>query len=402
VDGPVASGPVDIAAPSSDRADEARASTPVERDTRSVLFVSGTSVGGANRSTHELAFALSERGHHVAVLTTIDEARWTRRVHKRLLDAAVRVGGPIGRMLHATRRRVGRRLDALADHGYPAWRSAQPENALSARLDALEPDIVVVSSVERPAWRQIRAVLAERGIASILYLRERTALGHLVQSGVAPDLVVANSEGHAREARAAGYEAIVVPSIVDLANCRTTPTRERVVFVNPVPLFGLDIALRIAEARPDIPFTFARSWPISAQAERELLEVTRRLGNVEVADPVADPRDVYAKARIVLVPYLHPGRPRVVAEAHASGIPVVGSDSDGTAEAIGPAGIVVAASAPIEEWTQAVGALWDDDDRYAEMVDVVGEWANRPEVSAGAIVAAFEECMGLAIASRSR
>jgi glycosyltransferase involved in cell wall biosynthesis len=398
---------VDIVVPSPDRADEAGASAPDAGKNKSVLFLSGTSVGGANRSTHELAAALSERGHRVAVLSAVDEATLSRRAHKRLLDGAVRFGGPIGRVLHAARRRIGRRLEPLADHPYPGWRSAQPENALAARLDAAHPDVVVVSSVERPAWRQIRELLAERGIPSVLYLRERTALGHLVQSGpapnlVAPDVVVANSEGHAREARAAGYEVYVVPSIVDVSNCRTTTTRERVVFVNPVPLFGLDIALGVAAALPDIPFTFARSWPLSPQAERGLLEATRRLGNVEVADPVDDPREVYARARLVLVPYLHPGRPRVVAEAHASGIPVVGSDSDGTAEAIGPAGIVVPVSAPIDSWTQAIDALWNDENRYAEMVDVVREWAGRPEMTTSAIVDAFEECMRLAIANRSR
>ncbi len=393
--------------PSSDRADAAGASAPVAGATRSVLFVSGTSVGGANRSTHELAAALSERGHRVAVLSAIDEATRARRVHKRLLDAEVRFGGPIGRVVQAVRRRIGRNLEPLADHPYAAWRSAQPENALADRLDVVRPDIVVVSSVERPTWRQIRGLLDEWGIPSVLYLRERTALGHLAQSGVAPDLVgpdlvVANSEGHAREARSAGYETYVVPSIIDVSNCRTTPTRERVVFVNPVPLFGLDIALGVAAARPDIPFTFARSWPLAPQAERELLDAARRLGNVEVADPVADPREVYARARLVLVPYLHPGRPRVVAEAHASGIPVVGSDSDGTAEAIGPAGIVVPVSAPIDSWTQAIDELWNDEHRYADMVDVVREWAGRPEMTTEAIVTAFEECLRLAIANRSR
>ncbi len=368
---------------------------------RSILFVSGTSVGGANRSTHELAATLLARGHRVAVLSTIDEARRVRRLHKRLLDAAVRLGGPIGSAVHSVRRRVGRRRHGEAGFAYPVWRSAIAENALDAAIAETRPDVVVASSIERPAWRQIHASLERLGLASVLYLRERTALGHLVQSQVAPDVVVANSEGHASEARAAGYDAVVVPSIVDVANCRIEPTRSRVVFVNPVPLFGLDIALGVAAARPDIPFTFARSWPLEADEEQALLTAAAALGNVVVADPVPDPKSVYREARIVLVPYRHPGRPRVVAEAHACGIPVLGSDGDGTAEAIGPAGLVVSLDAPIDEWTAALGALWDDHDRYEQLVRVAQEWAARPEMQIDTIATAFEGCLDRAVDRRS-
>jgi glycosyltransferase involved in cell wall biosynthesis len=116
-----------------------------------------------------------------------------------------------------------------------------------------------------------------------------------------------------------------------------------------------------------------------------------------VRDPVPDPRRVYEQARVVLVPYRHPGRPRVVAEAHASGIPVIGSDGDGTAEAVGPAGIVVPLDDPLESWVAALAALWDDADRYAAAVTVAREWAARPEMDPEVVVAAFEDCTRIAI-----
>ena len=55
-----------------------------------VLFVSGTSVGGAARSTYELAHELTQRGHQAATLMVSDEATTTIHRHKRFLNAAVK------------------------------------------------------------------------------------------------------------------------------------------------------------------------------------------------------------------------------------------------------------------------------------------------------------------------
>ena len=364
-------------------------------------------MGGAARSTHELAAALHARGHHVATLTTIDEATRTRAAHDRLLDASVRagriavVGRPLRSAIDVVRTRVGRRRRVDPGRPYGAWRAAQPEHALGALLATDRFDAVVVNSVDRPAWRQIRARLAAARIPSVYYLRERTTIDHVGPEGVAPDRLLANATGHADAADASGAPgAVVIPSIVDLGASRVESTRERVVFVNPVPLFGLDIALVLAAARPDVPFTFARSWPLDPAAEAELGAAVASLPNVVVADRVDDVRDVYSAARIVLVPYRHPGRPRVVAEAQASAIPVIGSDADGTAEAIGPGGTVVPLDAPIDAWVAALGRLWDDADEYARVVEATRVWGLRDDVDPERVVARFEATVRELLANR--
>lgn len=372
-----------------------------------LLFVSGTSVGGAARSTHELAAALHARGHHVVTLTTIDEAARTRLAHDRLLDASVRAGraAVIGRPLRAAidvvRRRVGRRRRVDPGRPYAAWRAAQPEHALGGLLAGDRFDAVVVNSIDRPAWREIRGRLAAAQVPSVYYLRERTTIDHVGREGVAADRLLANATGHAEAAAAAGAPgAVVIPSIVDLGASRVASTRERVVFVNPVPLFGLDIALALAAARPDVPFTFARSWPLDPAAEADLAAAVAALPNVVVAERVDDVRDVYRTARVVLVPYRHPGRPRVVAEAQASAIPVIGSDSDGTAEAIGPGGIVVPLAAPLDAWVAALARLWDDPDEYTRLVEATRVWGTRDDVDPERVVARFEATVRELLAAR--
>ena len=55
------------------------------------LFVSGTSVGGAAKSTYELAEVLAARGHTVFTLMKVDEAQRSTKLHKRLLNLDVKV-----------------------------------------------------------------------------------------------------------------------------------------------------------------------------------------------------------------------------------------------------------------------------------------------------------------------
>ncbi len=355
-----------------------------------ILFVSGTSVGGAAKSTAELAAALARRGHRVATLMALDEARRTRAWNDRLLDASVRLR-PLEKTIDPIRRRVGARLCELSEaNGVVSARAAKPANALAAMIQRVRPDVVVTNSVERPEWRQIHDDLGKLGIPRVLYLRERTSLGHLTRLGLPGDLLLSNASGHAAEAAAAGYRATVIPSIVETDAARVESSRERVVYVNPVPLFGLDIALGLASDRPDIPFTFVKSWPLEESESAALDAAIAALGNVEIQEFSASVADVYRRARVVLLPYRHPGRPRVVVEAHANGIPVLASREDGLAEGVGPGGSCVDVDASRDEWARALGALWDDVEHYDEVVARTRAFAARPDIQPSVVVDTFE------------
>ncbi len=369
-----------------------------------ILFVSGTSVGGAARSTHELAGVLAARGHHVATLMSIDEdARATER-HKRLLNLDVklhqrgRLWAPAARIAGMAKRRVGRRLVPEPTRAYPAWRAAIVENAIGDAIDRTRPDVVVVNSIERPAWREVLALLRERHLPSVLYLRETTGLRHLAAPPALPDLLLANAQAHADGARALGYACEYVPSVVHLDACRVASTRERVLFINPVPVYGVDIAVELARTRPDVPFVFQESWPIDDADRRSLDAAIAGLANVELRARTDELAAVYRDARVLLFACTVASRPRVVLEAQASGIPVLAVDRRGHDEAVGDGGLLVAPDAPIDDWLAALATIWDDDATYARLVEQARAHANRPEVDTDTIVDRFEELLGTLLA----
>ena len=370
-----------------------------------VLFVSGVSVGGAARSTYELAAVLERRGHAVATLMKIDEDEATTERHKRALNATVRAGRhPIGRatlpVLERYRRSIGRRRSEVDGHPFPAWRAVQPENAFCDVVAEFRPDLVVVNSIERPAWRMIRSECARRTIPTVLYLREASGVRHLVDPPAPPDLLIANAEAHAIEARDVGFACTVVPSVVDTTRCIVTPTRERVVFVNPVPVYGVDLAFAIAQACPDIGFDFVESWPLSDDDRRTLTTRCSELGNVALIPFQQDVRDVYRPARVLLMLCTVPSRPRVVLEAQASGIPVVAVDRPGHGEVVGPGGVLVAPDAALASWVDAIRAMFDDTRHYEGLVGAATAHAVRHDALPDAVADAFEHAVAGLVTTR--
>jgi glycosyltransferase involved in cell wall biosynthesis len=266
------------------------------------------------------------------------------------------------------------------------------ENAYLPWLDRLQPDVVIVNSVPRPAWLWMSRDLRSRGIARVLYVRELHAVTHLTMSGEVPDLLIANSESHAAKLREAGYECLVIPSLVDRAQATVDSTRLCALLVNPIREHRIDLVLGIARARPDIPFVLQESWPLDETWRDELVAATRRHRNVELRERVACPAEVYRDARVLLVPYPN-HRPRVVAEAQHNGIPVLAADEPALAEAVGPGGLLVGAGEPSERWVTSLAELWDDAERYAALSERARDHDGRPEFNPANIAAAFEAAL---------
>ncbi len=366
-----------------------------------ILFVSGTSIGGSAHSTRELADRLVEHGHHVAVLFRIEGAPRTRQLHKRAINLVVKLGrSPLARPVDAVAAMLSRR-PRRADEAVPyeVWQTSIPENSLRSVLRSFGPDVVVASSIGRVAWRRIRAELAELGIPSVLYLREQSALGHLTISEAPPDLLMANAHTYVERAASLGHAALMVPSVVSVDRYLVKSTRERVLFVNPVDSYGLETALALAAARPDVGFAFVEWWELDDVQRRALEEQLARLPNVVLRPATTDPGAVYADARVLLAPFLLDGRPRVVLEAQANGIPVLASDLPALRETVGTDGHFVGAEAPVAEWAAALGDLIDDPVRYQAASDAARAHAHREEVDPDVIVSRFERALADLVAN---
>lgn len=366
-----------------------------------ILFISGVARGGSPQSTRELAQRLAARGHTVGALFGVDDAPRRRAVHKRTVNLAVKLGrSPLARVPTWVAGRIGRRPRRVAGTGaVQTWEAAIPSSAFPAVERALRPDVVVAASIDRMDWRSIRARLRAHGTPTVLYVREQNAFGHLTVSHAPPDRLVTNAAVHTEHAAELGYEAVTVPSVVSLDASRVESTRERVLLVNPTPLYGLDVALELAAARPDVAFTMAESSRLTTEEHDALRARLETLPNVELRRFSPDPRSLYRDARVLLAPYRSNGRPRVVLEAQANGIPVLGSDQPALREAVGPGGLVVDPDAPVAAWLDALSRLVDDPAGYERFAAAALEHSRRDEVDPEAITDMFERVVTELVAS---
>jgi glycosyltransferase involved in cell wall biosynthesis len=353
-----------------------------------ILFVTGTSTGGAARSTEELGARLERRGHEVAAL-----AGWRPRPRKDQLVPTRRRAAThrVAAMARLARSRLPFPPQPVRGSSYPTWRSRSPEGCLSLVCSQFRPDVVVVSAVGSPAWRAMRSVLIRSRTPCALYLRAEHAVHRLAQAPL-PELVIANAFAHTEVVRQLGVEPVVtIPSVVETGACQVDSTRERALFVNPIGRRGLSVVLDIARERPDVPLTIHESAPLDAHDLGRLRTAIAPLPNVELRRWVSDPRELYRDARVLLIPYQTSSRPRVVLEAQSNGIPVLTSDLPGLQECVGPGGLLVDPAAPPSVWAEALDQLWDGPgSRHARYAAAALRHSRRPEVDPEVIVDSFE------------
>jgi glycosyltransferase involved in cell wall biosynthesis len=101
---------------------------------------------------------------------------------------------------------------------------------------------------------------------------------------------------------------------------------------------------------------------------------------------------IYADARVLFAPY-EDSRPRVVAEAQANGLPVLGARVPGLVEAIGPGGVLVDFDAPAEAWAEALASLWDDPAEYQRVSEAARAHSQRHDMRPDLLAQQFEEEM---------
>jgi glycosyltransferase involved in cell wall biosynthesis len=353
-----------------------------------VLFAGGNGYppqasGGVQSSTHFLASALLAHGDLPAVLAPLYGEGWfglQARLHLKLNDKGF-----------VTDRKLG----------YPVHRAWFPEEQVGALLKTSRPDIAVVQCHRTVP---IGLAFAAVGVPLVVYLRnvEFAELG-----GDPRDLAharfIANSVFTAsRYAEAFGIQATVIPPIIDRQLYETTPDGDLVTFVGPVPAKGLDRAIEIAAACPEIPFLFVESWHLSPGQREELQARIAPLPNIQFQARSSDMKALFRRTRLLLAPSRwEEAWGRVASEAHCSGIPVVGSSRGGLAEAVGPGGIVLDYDAPLADWVGAVRTLWSDPKAHAAASEAARTYSRRPELDSEHQFTTFRSILESAARHRS-
>lgn len=327
--------------------------------------------GGVQSSTIDLARRLDAAGHRPVLLSPLYGS------------------GAFGFRARLRLKLSGGDFVADRDLGFTTCRAWTPERAVAAFVARMRPDVAVVQCHGTvPIARAFRAA----GVPVVLYFRnvETDELdGDPTSVGAAG--FIANSRFTANTYRSAfGLDPVVIPPTIDASRLRVTPRGEAVVFINPVAEKGLDRAIEIAAACPEIPFLFVESWALAPDALASLKSRIAPFPNITFERRRDDVREIYARARFLLAPSLwREAWGRVASEAQCSGLPVIGSDRGGLPEAIGPGGVVLSADAATGDWVAAVRRLWSDRGHYQAMSDAARCHSERPELNAEAQFATF-------------
>lgn len=330
--------------------------------------------GGIESNTHEICLALRDAGDEVAVLARLVPQGWTglsNRVRRKL---------PFGPAFPVDRRM-----------GYRVYRGWDPVEGATRVARRLRPGVAVVQGTG--AARLARAFLAA-DVPTILY--QHDVLFDRLGGPIPTDaglLVLANSRFTASAVyRYAGVQSPVVPPLVRPQAYRTPGRGREVLFVNPHPWKGAEIAFALAEKHPDVPFLFVESWDLGDDTRQNYLARARSLPNVTWRSAVRDMRGIYARARVLLVPSIvDEAWGRVVTEAQLSGIPVLASERGGLPESVGPGGLLISPDAPVEAWEEALASLWNEPAVYDQLSRAALDHSRRPDIQPESVIARFRK-----------
>ena len=187
-----------------------------------------------------------------------------------------------------------------------------------------------------------------------------------------------------------GLDCHYVPSAINVDRYATETSRKRTLFIGSHPNKGIETAFRLAENRPDIPFSFVESWPIPEAWRDHYGERANQARNIEWSRPVQDIRRFYAEARVLLVPSVwEEASGRVVTEAQVSGIPVIANNRGGLPHTVGPGGLVIDLDAPLDDWLAALDLMWENEEEYYRLSEQARLHARRPENAPGKVAEVF-------------
>lgn len=337
----------------------------VWRQDMHILFAGGAGYlpefsGGVQSSTDHLVRQSIQRGHKASVL------------------AALFGSSPFGLLTRARLKLSPNPGVVDRSVGYDVMRSWAPWDAVGHAVEKFKPDVALVQC--HKAVRVGRALDRHR-IPLVVYLRN---VEFEELEGDPRELptarFIANSEFTARTYNDAfGIESTVIPPTIDKKKYRFQTSREFVTLINLYPEKGFDLAIKIAEQCPDIPFLFVESWSLAPAELNRVLAALAPLSNVTFQKRTDDMGTVYGRTKILLAPSKwQEAWGRVASEAHCSGIPVIGSDRGGLPEAIGPGGTILDYDAPLQDWCAAVRDLWNDDAAYQRKSAAAESYSDRP------------------------
>ena len=297
--------------------------------------------GGLQTTTHDLCLAMQLAGAQAAVLCGLnkgDPSTWSQPM---------------------------RGDESL---GYLCMRAASIAQALPLAAAAWSPDIIVVQSSVSLTTMVLASLRTGRPTAVYLHNVEPHQLG----GNLMPDpslLYLSNSEFTAQRWQALyGIHSEVIPPVVQADRYLTgsQTSGQHVLFVNPVPIKGIEILLALAAQCPDLSFLVIESWNLEPHWRNYCRERAQALRNVQWRSPTDDMREMYAQTRVLLMPSVwEESFGRTVVEAQINGIPVLASDRGALPQVVGQGGLTLSLEQPVQVWEAALRQLLAQHEDYS-------------------------------------
>lgn len=222
-------------------------------------------------------------------------------------------------------------------------------------IEEFEPHVVFA---QLDAAREVVACARRHGCRTALYVLDVDHGENFRALASEPDVVLTVSQFARDElARRFGRDSHVLYPPLDVDGYRTPRREELVTMINPIPVKGVEIALRLAEALPRQPFLFVEGWGTDPATVGRI----EALPNATYMRKQVDMRTVYGRTRVLIVPsQWQEAFGRVVVEAQASGIPVIASRTGGLPEAVGRGGILIDDYREPARWLSVLQGLLED------------------------------------------
>lgn len=307
--------------------------------------------GGLQTTTHDLCLAIAQAGGEAAVLCGVDEH------------------GAAG---------AARSDESL---GYLCLRTPSPRESLPVIAAAWGATAIVVQS----GTALTRMVLAslETGRPTAVYLHNVEF--HQLHGTLIADpslLYLANSDFTARRWRAlCGLACEVIPPVIRADHYVAGTGGDKILFVNPTPIKGVELMFALAAQCPDLPFLVVESWNLEPRWRDLCRRRAQALGNIDWHAPTDDMRAIYAQARALLMPSVwEESFGRTVIEAQLNGLPVLASDRGALPQVVGAGGLVVDPHHCVEEWAAALRRLLAGEEAFgtAARAQALGHAAATP------------------------
>jgi glycosyltransferase involved in cell wall biosynthesis len=336
-------------------------------------------VGGREWVIHETAYALKEMGHEPFVMCALKPSTWIH-FRNRAISRVKGISYPVD-----------------YDMGYPVFRGWLWERGLQEIIRKVNPDVAIIEASNALTYAKN---LLLSGIPSIIRMHNTAShmLGGNPQDFHHVPFVAVSQFLADRFYSKYATKAIVIPPLVRREQCITASSREKIVFVNPRPVKGGNIAIAIAAKCPSIPFKFFEAWTKDENV-KDLERQAQALPNVEWSPPVMDPKILYKEAHTMLIPsQADETWGRVATEAQFNGIPVIASRRGALPESVGPGGILIEPNADLDAWVSALRLLWDNPGRYSDLSQAALTFSERPEIASSHIMEHILELIDRAIA----